>query len=170
MKKNIIGLAFLTVLSSQANAAIKGTAEFIAKANPGFLEIEGKGGKVDGSKASVDKNNMISGVFSLAVADFTTGIDQRDHHLREYLEATKYPSIEFQLDPISAAGGTKKAFSGKLTLHGVTKPVSGLVDLTVTKANAKFSIDVTQFGIKIPTYKLLTVGKDVDISVTIDLQ
>lgn len=163
-------ILILGLLSTSATATIKGTTEFLAKASPGFLEIEGKGAHVDGSKASIDKNNMLSGTFVVALAEFKTGIAQRDSHMMGYLEAIKYPTAEFQLNPISAVGGIKKAFTGTLTLHGVTKPVSGTVDLSSTKADAKFSIDVTQFGIKVPTYKLLTVGKDVDVTVSLELQ
>jgi polyisoprenoid-binding protein YceI len=164
-------LLVLSLLSTSTMATtITGTSEFTAKASPGFLEIEGKGAHVDGSKASIDKNNMLSGTFVVALAEFKTGIAQRDSHMFGYLETVKYPTAEFQLNPISAVGGIKKAFTGNLTLHGVTKPVSGTVDLSSTRAEAKFSIDVTQFGIKVPTYKLLTVGKDVDVTVLLELQ
>lgn len=150
-------------------AAIKGTAEFVAKANPGFLEIQGTGAPVE-SDDFKNTDNKISGTFKVRAGAFDTGIDGRNEHMRDkYLETGKYPDIIFKLDPVLVAAGTNKAFTGKLTLHGVEQKIAGTVVFTSTNAVASFSVDVTSFGIGVPTYKLLTVGKNVDIKVTIPL-
>jgi polyisoprenoid-binding protein YceI len=150
-------------------AAIKGTTEFIAKANPGFLEIQGIGANVISEDFQM-KDSRISGTFTVKASEFDTGLETRNQHMREkYLEVPKFPDIIFKLDPVMWAAGTRKAFQGNLTLHGKTKKVAGIVEFTSTKAIASFSVDVTDFGIAVPTYKLLTVGKNVDVKVTIPL-
>jgi len=166
MIKSIISLFFLTL---SAPVLCQGTAEFLAKATPGFLEIEGKGAEVIG-KAVVGKDTMISGTFKVDLRKLSTGIDLRDEHMRDnYLDVKQFPEAVFVLDPVLFAAGTHKKFSGTLTLHGVKKKISGIVDFEPTKANAQFEIDLTAFGIKVPTYKILTVGKEVEIKVGIPI-
>jgi polyisoprenoid-binding protein YceI len=168
MKRSVI---FFIVIAATQLAMIKGTAEFLAKANPGFLEIEGKGGIVESTDAKIGKDGVVSGTFTVQLKDLKTGIEQRDGHMhQDYLESEKYPTAIFKLDPVSMNGGTRKAFKGALTLHGVMREVQGSVEFSSTKAVARFSVDVTKYGIKVPAYKLLTVGKEVDVSVTLDLQ
>jgi polyisoprenoid-binding protein YceI len=161
-----IFVLFLLVLNM---AAIKGAAEFVAKANPGFLEIEGKGGVVTSDDYS-QKDNKISGTFKVKADTFDTGLENRNEHMRaKYLEIPKYPDIIFKLDPVLMAAGTTKAFTGSLNLHGQSRKINGTVAFTSSNAIASFTVDVTNFGIEVPTYKLLTVGKNVDIKVTIPL-
>lgn len=158
---------FMLVFLNMA-AVIKGSVEFTAKANPGFLEIQGTGGETTSNDFQI-KDHKISGTFVAKAAQFDTGLETRNGHMREYLETGKYPDIIFKLEPVLWAAGTRKSFHGHLTLHGRTKKVSGLVEFTESKAIASFSVNVTDYGIAVPTYKLLTVGKDVDIKVTIPL-
>lgn len=166
MKKElffILSLAYVNV------SAIKATSDFIAKATPGFLEIEGKGGKVDATKATI-MNNKIAGTFTIPIGQLKTGIEERDGHMLGYLEEKKFPEASFRLDPIEIAKDSKKEFTGYFTLHGVVKEVKGEVEFKGDKiAVAKFQVDVTAYGIKVPTYKLLTVGKIVDIKVSLEI-
>jgi polyisoprenoid-binding protein YceI len=165
MVKDVV---MILLLSLNLGAAISGTAEFIARANPGFLEIEGKGGIIN-SPDFEHKDGKISGTFTVKSTDFDTGMDTRNEHMQGYLNSKKYPDIIFKLDPVLFAAGTRKAFTGKLTLNGKTKKVAGTVAFNDKNAIASFTVNVTDFGIEVPTYKLLTVGKDVDIKATIPL-
>ena len=51
--------------------------------------------------------------------------EQRDAHLRsaEFLDAEKYPTIEFKSKKIEPAGDGEWKITGDLTIHGVTKQV-----------------------------------------------
>ena len=160
----------LILISTTAAATIKGSASFLAKASNEFLEIEGSELALDTSKAKVTAG-VISGIFSAKVSDMKTGIEMRDGHLRKYLEAEKFPLIELALDPVTVGGGTKKTFSGKLTIHGVTKPVTGIVEFDSNNATARFTIpDITQYGVKgVPTYKNFTIGKSIDVVAKINI-
>lgn len=57
---------------------------------------------------------------TIDAASINTGIKDRDEHLRssDLFDVAKYPTITFVLDEVKA----DKVY-GKLTLHGVTKPV-----------------------------------------------
>jgi polyisoprenoid-binding protein YceI len=66
----------------------------------------------------------------------------------QVLDVKKFPTITFESTSINA----KNDVTGKLTIHGVTKPVTALVALKVDgstlTATGKFSIKQTDFGIK----------------------
>lgn len=123
---------------------------------------------IDTSAAKLD-NGVFSGTFSVKVADLKTGLDERDGHMRKYLEAEKFPTIDFKLNPVPMAAGNRKAFTGEMTLHGVTKPIAGIVEFGSTKAVARFTVaDISQYNVKTPSYKLLTVGKSVDVEINLN--
>jgi polyisoprenoid-binding protein YceI len=163
-------IAFIVCLAAANVYAIKGTAEFVAKATPGFLKIEGKGGVVEAKSAAVDSKGLISGEFIVDVRQLKTGSDKRDKHMNQYLETEKHPYAILKLDPIPVAQG-KKNWKGIFTLHGVSNPVAGEVEFTsATKAIASFSVDVSKYGVKgLPQYELLTVGKEVNITVELEI-
>ncbi len=165
MRKTILSSILLLV---SAIALAKGTVEFVGKATPNFMEFEGTGGELVGD-AKPDKENKLAGTFTVDLKKFTTGNEQRDGHMKSYLETDKFPEAVFTLDPVLFSAGTHKAFTGTLKLHGVEKKVSGSVDFESSKATAQFKVDVTAFGIIVPTYKFLTVGKDIDIKVTLSI-
>jgi len=50
----------------------------------------------------------------------------RDAHLRSasFFEVKKYPTIAFQSTNVEHVGGQDYKVTGKLTLHGVTKPIA----------------------------------------------
>lgn len=154
--------ALLMVLLFVASslAAAQGKVTFKGEATPEFLEIDGKGGVVNGSLKR--DGAKISGVFTVQLKDFTTGIELRDQHMREkYLEVDKYAEAKLVLNPVAATG--TQTFSGLLTLHGVTRKVTGKAEFKGGQAVASFQIDLTEFGIAVPTYKLLTVGRIISV-------
>lgn len=166
MRNSILSSILLFI---SAVALAKGTVEFVGKATPNFFEFEGTGGEVTG-EAKPDKENKISGVFTVDLRKMTTGNGTRDGHMKDkYLEVQKFPEATFTLDPVLFSAGTHKAFTGSLKLHGVEKKISGTVDFESSKATAQFKVDVTAFGIAVPTYTTLTVGKEIDIKVTLTL-
>jgi polyisoprenoid-binding protein YceI len=97
-----------------------------------------------------------------------TGIDLRNEHLREhYLEVNRgsgfdtatLSEISLQgLDPDAPEG--KGSFAGLLTVHGVTKAVTGPVDIRQTGAGlrVKASFPVNLPDHLIPTPRYLGVG------------
>ena len=66
-------------------------------------------------------------------ASIDTGNEKRDKHLRssDFFDVEKYPSLDFQSTRITGVEGNRATLEGKLTIHGVSRPVE---------------LDVTFFG------------------------
>ena len=144
--------------------------EFTAIGKPGFLRINGHGGKVGGTSASTSGGGL-AGTFSADLDAFETGISLRDEHMKtKYLETGKYPRATLVWMTQSAKSG-ETPFTGTLTLHGVEHPVAGTAKLdgaTTGKINvdATFPLKLSDFKIDIPNYHGVTVAEDVIVHVT----
>jgi polyisoprenoid-binding protein YceI len=111
---------------------------------------------------------------TVALANLTTGISMRDHHMREkYLEVPKYPtavlSVARNTLQVPAPGGqTEGDAAGTLTLHGQTRPVTvhytTKSEGTAFTTSGKFHINMNDFGISVPTYLGVTVKPEVDVN------
>lgn len=62
---------------------------------------------------------------SVAVDTISTGVEERDTHLKsaDFFDAAKFPEISFASTSVSGAGGGAFTVTGDLSMHGVTKPV-----------------------------------------------
>lgn len=140
-------------LVDQATSAVT----FNAVDTNGYLEIDGRGAHVTGGK---------DGVFAVQLAELTTGIDLRDHHMKEkYLQVDKYPTALLKIDGFPAASGK---FTGTLTMHGVVKPVAG--DVTLTPDGKRMAV-VAKFGLKLGDFAIDTpswLGTKVADNVTVN--
>ena len=95
----IFGILFALCSTFAYGETFKGTADWQATGNPGMVKIDGAGGKVTGT---VERSGgKVAGTFDCQLNDFQTGIDTRDHHMREkYLETAKFPVAQLKLDPV----------------------------------------------------------------------
>jgi polyisoprenoid-binding protein YceI len=166
--------AFLALASVTAQAQktfkVSGDVTFTAVGNPGFMRIEGEGGKVSGTLQQT--GDMVLGELTVELKDFETGIDLRDEHMREkYLEVGKYPRAKLTLSPVPAKAG-QVLFKGALELKGGTKPAEGgcktnpsagtwLAECTL---KVKLS-DYPQIGV--PSYLGVTVAEAVDVRIVL---
>lgn len=187
--KLLICCVFIVFVTSQNVTAKKAiinlnngenSVEFLAVGNPSFLKIRGKGGKLEG-KLKV-KNNSISGKLSVDLALFDTGMGLRNRHMKgKYFEIKKFPKAILKLSKIKLSENLAKntsleieefPFTGSLTLHGVKKSIQGTADISRdgnrVSGVVKFSIDITQFNIDIPSFKGITVAKIVEITAKIN--
>lgn len=84
-----------------------------------------------GGKVTLDPKNG-SGSIDIAINtdSISTGLAELEKHLRgpDFLDAARYPKIVFQSDKLIYKDGRLAAVDGRLTLHGVTKPVYLTVD------------------------------------------
>ena len=121
--------------------------------------------------------------FSVDVASVNTENERRDGHLKsdDFFNAEKFPKMTFVSKSMKPLGNNKYKLTGDLTIRDVTKTV----DFDVTyggqintgrgiKAGfkAKTTIDRLQYGLKYaPALEAggLAVGKDVDITVLIEM-
>lgn len=131
--------------------AIKGTLDFTVAG----CAIEGTP-KVEGGK--------VSGEFTVDTTKLDAGV-RSEHMHGKYLETAKFPKATLKLDPMPEAGG---AFTGKLNLHGVEKPIKGTADKSSVGYGFKFEINRKEFGIAEVSYKDILIGDSLTVSGTID--
>lgn len=181
MKTVVIILSL--VFSSMAFAAplkankSKGQVVFEAVGKPSFLKIKGQG---EGPEGEVTVGDKVTGNFKFKMATLDTGIGLRNDHMKnKYLEVEKFPTAELKIEEVSkfdpanpeAAG---LPFKGNLTIHGVTKPVTGTVDVKKKDKGytvaANFETKITEYSIEIPSYAGITVADSVKVSVQTELQ
>jgi len=148
------------------------------KALATLLTSQGKGAGVQGS-FKIAGPKVIEGKAILPLDGLTTEMSLRDKHMKSEntLHVAKYPEALFvptQLpweDPSEVLKNkTDKApFEGKLTLHGVEKPVSGDVSTEVAGDKVKytfnFQVKLSQHDIPLPSFSGIKVKDDVDVTV-----
>lgn len=169
MKAILFSLGILT-LSAQTFAVtipLTGTMSFLAVGRPAMIKIRGESDKAYG-KAELEKS--VSGSISLPIESIKTGIDMRDRHMRErYLEAAKYPDAVLTFKDLALKDGDSTIeLPALFKIHGVEKPVKVKADLHVDaksiSAKGHFEVNLTDYGIEIPSYAGIKVADKVEIS------
>ena len=164
-------------LASQAD---KGSISFTATGTPSFIKIEGKGKGANGELSVTGK--FAKGTFKFLLDTLDTGIDVRNEHMKEkYLNTKEFPestleitqlSLPTNYDPKSGLG--EGTFTGKLSLRGVTRDISGkykseLKKIGTEELNAKFDVNLSDFKIEIPSFAGISVGDKIEIQVNTTL-
>jgi len=123
-------------------------------------------------EATVDEAiESLKGTFTINSADLKSSKSDRDEHMYETLEVTKYPKIIVDIQSVSKIAEQYK-LNGLVTLHGVTKPLNTIAtitkDATGISLKGGFAVKMTDHGVKPPKLLFLTVRDRIDI--TYDLQ
>ncbi len=163
-------------------SSTEGEVAFVAIGRPSILKINGLGPaptgslRLDPSADNAASAFKASGEFTFDLNGIDTGIELRNDHMRnKYLEVGKFRTAVLTLTDTSISGlkGDIK-INSMLSLHGVTKPVAvtGEYDLQSPKPSihAKFSAELSQFGIETPSYSGIKVADEVKVSVIINLK
>jgi len=116
-------------------------------------------------------------VLEVKTASIDTGNQRRDDHLRspDFLNAAQLPTMKFESTGVRATGDGKLEVTGNLTLHGVTKPVTAMVekigsgkDPRAGKAlvgyEGKFTLKRTDYDVK---YVVGPVSDEIDITISL---
>jgi polyisoprenoid-binding protein YceI len=171
-------------LASQAAVSISvdpssSEAEFLAIGKPSAIKIKGTHAKPEG-KITLTNDGKATGQIRLNLDDFDSGIEMRDHHMKEkYLETGKadnkmavltITSVDLPKDFWKAPHPLNTSFAGKLKLHGKEKDVTGQMNLSsvtssIAQGEAKFSLELPDYGIEVPSYSGITVAQKVDVDV-----
>jgi polyisoprenoid-binding protein YceI len=91
-----------------------------------FTSVQGKFTEFDGSiefDPADPSATVVKG--SIVAASIDTGNEKRDKHLRssDFFDVEKYPSLDFQSTRVTGVKGNHATLEGKLTIHGVSRPV-----------------------------------------------
>jgi polyisoprenoid-binding protein YceI len=122
-------------------------------------------------------SSAFDGSFAVDLRTLDTGIALRNEHLRDnYLEVNNGPGFDtatlagidltgFQPD----APNGKGSFTGLLTLHGVTRTVTGAVDVRQAGAGlrvkASFPVNLSDYSIRKPRYLGVGVKDTIQVEV-----
>jgi polyisoprenoid-binding protein YceI len=161
------GLLTLSVAGRAALSTVSGSHVTFDAAGPAGMKIEGTTTDLG---ATDDGTNL---VVTVPLANLTTGIGLRDHHMREkYLEVQKFPVATLTIPrsalKLPSGGDSSGDAPGTLSLHGQTKPVT--VHYTAKgggsayDAQGTFHLNMNDFAITVPVYLGVTVKPDVDVS------
>ena len=128
--------------------------------------------------ANASRSTALDGSLAVDLHTLDTGISLRNEHLRQqYLEVDKAPeygqavltNIELQGVNRDAPQG-KGSFTGSLALHGVTKPVSGPLEVrkegSGLQVKASFPVRLADYAISEPRYLGVGVKDTVQVNVT----
>ncbi len=151
------------------------TANFEAVGSPSLLKIHGHGATLSGMLSL--EGAQAKGDFELDLEKFATGISLRDRHMKEkYLETGKFPKARLQVESVELPSGfapgasvTGAKFRGQLTLKGVTKPVSGTLDVNGQEmaTTAAFSFALSDYPVGVPSYMGITVADKIAVKAAI---
>lgn len=127
-------------------------------------DIEGKA-RIAGGTAQV--------MIRVPAENFDSGNSNRDVHMKETVEATRYPWVELKavgevLLPDAFPKVTRPVFKGKLTFHGVTQTIELPIALHwrsggEVEAEGAFSISLEAFKIERPSLLMIKVDDKLDI-------
>lgn len=124
------------------------------------LDVDDQGGKI---------------VIKVPLRNLHTGIDLRDHHMRDkYLQVGSYPNAELTVDRgaihmPNGDGTVSGDATGSMAIHGHTKNVN--FHYTVARVGGQLRVggttqlDIRDYGIDIPSYLGVTVKPDIDVEV-----
>lgn len=180
MKNILLSLLALSVFSSLTMISLEKKKIQVDKDSSTFMygldhplhSFEATAKQFKSVSVFIDESKKLEMIgVSVLVKDFDSGNSNRDSHVIETLEALKYNSISFVSQDLSYSGSSVSA-KGKLYFHGVTKPMSitGVQSISGNKlsVSGKFTVDMTEFGVKPPS--LVGLSTDKDIKVTFDFK
>lgn len=97
------------------------------------VNIYGRFNEVSGSiTADADNPEKSSVEITIKTQSIDTGETRRDDHLRspDFFNAKQFPTIVFKSTKVTKVGENTYEITGDLTLHGVTKSITGSVEMT----------------------------------------
>ncbi|MFA9290532.1 MAG: YceI family protein, partial [Solirubrobacteraceae bacterium] len=106
----------------------------------------------------------------------------QEHFHENYLESNQFPKavfkgniVDFKKYKLTAEGSKNVKVNGKLTIHGITKDISTLVEYKLNNSgkvstNTLFTIIPEDYGIKIPSLVRDKISKTVSISINAEYQ
>ncbi len=173
MRAVLLGLGLALASPASAAGVSNGDVRVVCPMTVGG-SFEARTTALSGSLAASGPNEI-----TVDLRNLDTGIALRNDHLREsYLEVGKGDGFDTAVlseiaiaaaDPAAFQGRT--TFTGTLRLHGVSKPVTGSVELRrqggALRVAASFPVRLADFGIAEPRYLGVGVKDEVRVNVTL---
>ncbi len=118
----------------------------------------------------------LKGKIFIKAADLVSDNKDRDDHMHETINVVGHPLISYTIKSVSKDDKSDNSYmlNGVLELHGVKKELDVDAEMvqndSLINLRSKFSLNMSDFGIKPPVLLFLTVRDRVDIDVNLDLK
>lgn len=181
MKKTILLFLFFfsipIVVAQEKKTASNGNIIFEASV-PFYEAVEAKNNQV--YSVLNTKNGSISFVAIIKKFHFERSLMQ-DHFNANYMESDKYPRAtfkgvieKFSIDKISTTP-TEYYIKGKINLHGVTKNIRVIANISKTVTNtivirSFFTLNTEDFKIEIPLIVRNKIAQNVNVTLNTEFQ
>ncbi|MGE5365414.1 MAG: YceI family protein [Bacteroidota bacterium] len=180
MIRKALHTAFLTLIFSLLIYAIEYNVEKSPRNLVKFIsdapmeDFEGTTSSIDGyiKWDGEDLTSKSDLYFEVDLRTLDTGIGLRNRHMRDnYLHTDRYPYASFRGRVIKADRKDNNSYNttteGKMTIHGVTKPVKIEGIMTYEKngfrIKSSFSIKLTDYSIEVPKLMFMKISDKIDL-------
>ena len=141
--------------------------------------VDGRSSQIEG-KAVLGDDGKVMTMIRIPAASFDSGDANRDSHMRETLESSKYPFVVFKgvtslVMPVAHGKAVDAKLDGELDFHGVKRPISIPAQITLEKDGAavvtsKFVVNLESHRIERPALLFVKVDENVQLDVKLVLK
>jgi len=123
------------------------------------------------SHLTMDKGDVttLKGAVDVSLIDLKSDNDDRDEHMHETINVEKYTQAIYTINSVIKNTVGTYNINGKLNLHGVSKEVNLLGEVTTSSdkviIKAKTTFNMSDFGIEPPSMLFLTVRDQLDMTI-----
>lgn len=141
-------------------------------------EVNGTSKQIEG-KAILGDDGKVMTMIRIPAASFDTADANRDSHMRETLEASKYPFVVFKgvasfTVPVAYGKPIETRLEGELDFHGVKRPLSVPAKISITQdgavVQARFPVDLEAHKIERPSLLFIKVDQNVELDAQLKLK
>lgn len=139
-------------------------------ANIGHTTAVGRTGDVTGS-LTIAGDRVTKGSFTVDLTTITTNQSRRDSRVQDALQTDRFPEAVFELTepialPADAASGGKidATGTGKLTIHGETRPVEAAIEARLVEGRivlvGTVPVKFSDYGVETPSSPIVLSVED----------
>jgi polyisoprenoid-binding protein YceI len=141
--------------------------------------VDGSSSQIEG-KAVIAEDGKVMTMIRIPVTSFATGDSNRDSHMRETLEASKYPFVVFKgvtsvTVPVAHGKPLQTSIQGELEFHGVKQPITLPAQVAFEEGGgavvrSKFPVSLDAHKIERPSLLFIKVDDNVDLEIELKLK
>lgn len=141
--------------------------------------VDGSSAQIEG-KALLGEDGKVQAMVRIPAASFDTGDANRDSHLRETLESSKFPYVVLKavtalVVPVAQGKALEARLQGELDFHGVKRPIQVPAQIAFAKdgsavVTARFPVNLEAHQIERPSLLFVKVDENVELDVKLTLR
>jgi polyisoprenoid-binding protein YceI len=141
-------------------------------------KIDGRSSQIEG-KAVLGDDGRVMTMIRIPTASFDTADANRDSHMRETLDASKFPYVVFKgvtsfTVPVAYGKPVEAKLDGELDFHGVKRPISVPAKISFAQdgatVSARFPVDLEAHKIERPSLLFIKVDQFVQLDAELKLK